>query len=143
MPHERGRVEPGVYVTGWIKRGPTGFIGTNKSCAQETVTALLDDLETGRLTAPAGPPVTTARPDAVDLDGWRAIDAAERAEGRAQGRPRVSSWTARTCSPPPAAPPPSDPRTGAIGSPRQGYPPKASERRTTEDEPRRRQHDGR
>ncbi|MBB4161358.1 FAD-dependent oxidoreductase [Streptomyces cinereoruber] len=89
VPHERGRVEPGVYVTGWIKRGPTGFIGTNKSCAQETVTALLDDLETGRLTAPAGPPVTTARPDAVDLDGWRAIDAAERAEGRAQGRPRV------------------------------------------------------
>ncbi|MFC8270234.1 FAD-dependent oxidoreductase [Streptomyces cinereoruber] len=89
VPHERGRVEPGVYVTGWIKRGPTGFIGTNKSCARETVTALLDDLETGRLTAPAGPPVTTARPDAVDLDGWRAIDAAERAEGRAQGRPRV------------------------------------------------------
>ncbi|MFF5636867.1 FAD-dependent oxidoreductase [Streptomyces sp. NPDC012825] len=89
VPHERGRVEPGVYVTGWIKRGPTGFIGTNKSCAQETVTTLLDDLEAGLLTAPAGPPVTPARPDAVDLDGWRAIDAAERAEGRAQGRPRV------------------------------------------------------
>ncbi|MFJ5879394.1 FAD-dependent oxidoreductase [Streptomyces sp. NPDC093088] len=89
VPHERGRVAPGVYVTGWIKRGPTGFIGTNKSCAQETVAALLDDLEAGRLTAPAGPPAVPARPDAVDLDGWRAIDAAERAEGRAQGRPRV------------------------------------------------------
>ncbi|MFJ7126067.1 FAD-dependent oxidoreductase [Streptomyces sp. NPDC098101] len=89
VPHERGRVAPGVYVTGWIKRGPTGFIGTNKSCAQETVTALLDDLEAGRLTAPEGPSPAPARPDAVDLDGWRAIDAAERAEGRAQGRPRV------------------------------------------------------
>ncbi|MFF4172291.1 FAD-dependent oxidoreductase [Streptomyces sp. NPDC001744] len=89
VPHERGRVEPGVYVTGWIKRGPTGFIGTNKSCAGETVSALLDDLDAGRLTAPAGTPAAAARPDAVDLDGWRAIDGAERAAGRAQGRPRV------------------------------------------------------
>ena len=37
VPSDRGRVEPGTYVAGWVKRGPTGFIGTNKSCAQETV----------------------------------------------------------------------------------------------------------
>ncbi|MFF5761359.1 FAD-dependent oxidoreductase [Streptomyces tanashiensis] len=90
VPHERGRVRPGVYVTGWIKRGPSGFIGTNKSCAQETVSALLDDLEAGLLTAPAGDgPPAGGHPDAVGLDGWRAIDARERAEGGLQGRPRV------------------------------------------------------
>ncbi|MFT4187892.1 MAG: FAD-dependent oxidoreductase [Aeromicrobium sp.] len=44
VPHERGRVRPGHYVVGWIKRGPTGFLGTNKSCAQETVETLIGDL---------------------------------------------------------------------------------------------------
>ncbi|MER7949410.1 FAD-dependent oxidoreductase [Streptomyces sp. NPDC096079] len=90
VPHERGRVAPGVYVAGWIKRGPSGFIGTNKSCAQETVSALLDDLDAGLLTAPVGGvPASGGHPAAVGLDGWRAIDEAERAEGRLQGRPRV------------------------------------------------------
>jgi ferredoxin--NADP+ reductase len=50
VPHGRGRVRPGVYVTGWIKRGPTGFIGTNKSCAQETVASLVEDYNAGLLT---------------------------------------------------------------------------------------------
>jgi len=57
--HDRGRVRPGVYVTGWAKRGPSGFLGTNKSCAQKTVAALLDDLDAGpgpALPVPAGPP---------------------------------------------------------------------------------------
>lgn len=49
-----GAVFPGTYVTGWIKRGPTGFIGTNKSCAQETVQQLADDFNAGRLPGPAG-----------------------------------------------------------------------------------------
>lgn len=49
-----GDVFPGAYVTGWIKRGPTGFIGTNKSCAQETVQQLADDFNAGRLAEPAG-----------------------------------------------------------------------------------------
>jgi ferredoxin--NADP+ reductase len=43
VPNERGRVAPGTYVAGWIKRGPNGFIGTNKSCAQETVRELVAD----------------------------------------------------------------------------------------------------
>ncbi|NBE53491.1 FAD-dependent oxidoreductase [Streptomyces boluensis] len=87
VPHESGRVEPGVYVAGWIKRGPTGFIGTNKTCAHETVESLLDDFAAGRLTEP----VTGASVAAggLGLDAWRAIDRTERAAGEAQGRPRV------------------------------------------------------
>ncbi|MEV0669046.1 FAD-dependent oxidoreductase [Mycobacterium sp. NPDC050441] len=51
VPNDGGRVPRarGAYVTGWIKRGPTGFIGTNKSCAQETVRSLVDDYNAGLL----------------------------------------------------------------------------------------------
>ncbi|MGP3776360.1 FAD-dependent oxidoreductase [Streptomyces sp. SDT5-1] len=87
VPHEAGRVEPGVYVAGWVKRGPTGFIGTNKTCAQETVESLLEDFAAGRLTPPE--PGATAAPNALDLAAWQAIDRAEREAGEAQGRPRV------------------------------------------------------
>ncbi|RMI32903.1 FAD-dependent oxidoreductase [Nocardia stercoris] len=55
-----GSVVQGAYVTGWIKRGPTGFIGTNKSCAQQTVRQLVDDFNAGRLQTPAR--------DAADFD---------------------------------------------------------------------------
>ena len=54
IPNEGGRVEPGVYVAGWIKRGPTGVIGTNKKDATETVELLLEDAAAGRLAAEAG-----------------------------------------------------------------------------------------
>ena len=90
-----GRAVAGAYVAGWIKRGPNGFIGTNKSCAMQTVAALVDDLNAGRLDAPVGRPAALAKlvrerqPDVVDAAGWRAIDAAEIARGQAQGRPRV------------------------------------------------------
>lgn len=47
VAHDRGRIRPGEYVVGWAKRGPTGFIGTNKTCAQETIARLLDDLDAG------------------------------------------------------------------------------------------------
>ncbi|QNS02390.1 FAD-dependent oxidoreductase [Streptomyces xanthii] len=87
VPHEAGRVEPGVYVAGWIKRGPTGFIGTNKTCAHETVESLLDDFAHGRLTRPVS--AVDVAPHALGLKDWHAIDQAERAEGEAQGRPRV------------------------------------------------------
>ncbi|MER7010833.1 FAD-dependent oxidoreductase [Saccharopolyspora sp. NPDC000359] len=49
VPHEGGRVRPGTYVVGWIKRGPSGGIGANRTCAQETVGALLEDAVAGRL----------------------------------------------------------------------------------------------
>ncbi|MQY26581.1 FAD-dependent oxidoreductase [Nocardia aurantia] len=66
-----GNVLPGTYVTGWLKRGSTGFIGTNKSCAQQTVRQLVDDFNTGRLPEPACDAddfdrlVTARRPAAV------------------------------------------------------------------------------
>ena len=52
VPHEAGRVAglPGTYVTGWIKRGPRGFLGSNKTCARETVNSLLTDAAAGLLT---------------------------------------------------------------------------------------------
>src|SRR5690606_35224959 len=58
VPNREGRVldgeaaRPGTYVTGWIKRGPTGFIGTNKSCAQQTVQRLAEDFNAGLLPDP-------------------------------------------------------------------------------------------
>jgi ferredoxin--NADP+ reductase len=102
VPHEGGRVVdpatgrpvPGAYVAGWIKRGPTGFIGTNKSCSFETVQALVADFNAGTLTDPAAGPtalsdlVAERQPDVVDSAGWRAIDAAEVERGSADGRPR-------------------------------------------------------
>ena len=95
VPHDRGRVRPGVYVAGWVKRGPTGFIGTNKSCAQETVERLLDDIDSGALPVP-----TRSRDDLaatlesrgvtpIDEGGWRAIDHEERRRGMQRGRPRL------------------------------------------------------
>jgi ferredoxin/flavodoxin---NADP+ reductase len=102
VPNEDGRVVdpdsgepmPGAYVAGWIKRGPTGFIGTNKSCSWQTVHALVADFNAGRLTDPVDKPealdrlVHARQPDAVDSAGWGAIDAAEIGRGSDYGRPR-------------------------------------------------------
>jgi len=104
IPNEEGRVMdpaaqisiPGEYVAGWIKRGPSGVIGTNKRDAQETVEHLLEDLAEGRLPTPeVGDPdaaralVAHRNPDVVSYSGWEAIDAAEKAAGEPLGRPRV------------------------------------------------------
>jgi ferredoxin--NADP+ reductase len=89
------RVVAGAYVTGWIKRGCRGIIGTNKKCAHESVDCLLDDLEAGRLpkhalSGEAVQVVVRARKAGViSRAGWLAIDHAERVAGRAQQRPRV------------------------------------------------------
>jgi ferredoxin--NADP+ reductase len=107
VPHEGGRIlgedgEPlrGEYVVGWIKRGPTGIIGTNKRDAQETVDSLLQDLDAGRLNDPADPSrdsleelLDERKPDHVTYAGWEAIDRAEKAAGEPQGRPRVKLTT--------------------------------------------------
>ena len=90
-----GRAVPGAYVAGWIKRGPTGFIGTNKSCSAQTVSNLVDDFNSGLLTDPVARPalldklIRSRQPDLVNAAGWRAIDASETARGQAQGRTRV------------------------------------------------------
>ena len=85
----------GVYCTGWIKRGPSGVIGTNKKDATETVEHLLADARAGLLPLAEGGDVEALLgADVVPYAGWQAIDAAERARGEEQGRPRVklSSW---------------------------------------------------
>jgi ferredoxin/flavodoxin---NADP+ reductase len=95
VPNDGGRVRDtsGAYVAGWIKRGPTGFIGTNKSCAAQTVHQLVDDYNAGVLTDPVHKPaaleklVRTRQPAMVDAAGWQAIDAAEIARG-GEDRPR-------------------------------------------------------
>ncbi|MEJ7634289.1 FAD-dependent oxidoreductase [Aeromicrobium sp.] len=96
IPNAGGRVEgtPGTYAVGWIKRGPTGFIGTNKSCSQETVEHLIADFNAGLLTDPVGSQralgelVASRTPAAIDVHGWRAIDRVERRDGARQGRVR-------------------------------------------------------
>jgi len=102
IPNEQGRVAgvPATYVAGWIKRGPSGVIGTNKKCATDTVAALLADLEAGRLAErelPAAEEIEAVlrerRPELVSYEGWEQIDAAEKAAGEPQGRPRVKFTT--------------------------------------------------
>jgi ferredoxin--NADP+ reductase len=104
IPNEQGRVLdpdaqahlPGVYAVGWIKRGPSGVIGTNKKDAHETVDNLLADLDRGALLEPADPTpesvdalLAERRAEHVTHDGWQAIDRAERAAGEPHDRPRV------------------------------------------------------
>jgi ferredoxin--NADP+ reductase len=103
LPNDRGRVLaadgeplPGVYAVGWIKRGPTGILGTNKRDAEETVTHLTEDLASGVLPAPERPDreqidalLAQRKPDVVTIDGWRAIDADELRRGEEEERPRV------------------------------------------------------
>jgi ferredoxin/flavodoxin---NADP+ reductase len=86
----------GVYAVGWIKRGPTGILGTNKRDAEETIGCLAEDLRAGALAPPprAGREQIDAllrarKPDLVTGDGWRAIDAHELERGRGEQRPRV------------------------------------------------------
>ncbi len=102
IPGERGRVLGpagpllGEYVVGWIKRGPTGVIGTNKKDAQETVDAILEDIAAGLLPEPPAPDpaalletLRARQPELVTYDGWSEIDRHERARGEPAGRPRV------------------------------------------------------
>ncbi|MFJ9324176.1 FAD-dependent oxidoreductase [Streptomyces globisporus] len=101
VPHEGGRVAgvPGSYVVGWIKRGPSGGIGANRTCAAETVGTLLADAVAGELPAPAGDAKAFRRlarqrnRRVVDARGLAAIDRAERDRGRRDGRPRVKLAT--------------------------------------------------
>jgi ferredoxin/flavodoxin---NADP+ reductase len=101
--NERGRVlDPatgvplaGVYAAGWIKRGPTGVIGTNKKDAQETTSLLLEDHAAGRLPDPPATPddlIAKLRDDGltiIEYDGWQAVDEHERGAGEPYGRPRI------------------------------------------------------
>ena len=104
MPNADGRVLdeggepiPGLYCAGWIKRGPTGVIGTNKKDATETVDRLLEDARAGVLPKPVGGStddlLAERGVEVVTSAGWEAIDALERSRGEEQGRPRVKLCT--------------------------------------------------
>jgi len=102
--NEKGRVLdpeskqplPGEYTAGWIKRGPTGVIGTNKPDALETVTAMLEDAAAGRTLAPAEPDRAAAerllrqrQPRVIGYGECLRLNALEIERGRARGRPRL------------------------------------------------------
>lgn len=106
VPNEHGRVIgedgvplPGVYVSGWIKRGPRGVIGSNRIDSEETVEHLLADFTTGKLGVPQADRaalkalIAQRQADLVDREGWKAIDTAEKSAGRTSGRPRVKLTT--------------------------------------------------
>jgi ferredoxin/flavodoxin---NADP+ reductase len=91
-----GRPIPGEYVVGWIKRGPSGVIGTNKKDASDTIARVLEDEARGHLNEPADPDPEAVEswlrsevPGLVTWSGWEAIDRHETSLGEPHGRPRV------------------------------------------------------
>jgi ferredoxin--NADP+ reductase len=104
IPNDRGRVldsdtnEPvvGQYTAGWIKRGPSGIIGTNKPDALETINCMMEDLREGRILEPAHPAVSSAeemvqerKPEFVSYEDWLRLDELEVSRGKELGRPRL------------------------------------------------------
>jgi ferredoxin--NADP+ reductase len=89
---DAGAVVPGLYVAGWIKRGPTGIIGTSKKDAAATAASVLADLEGVDGRGGDGVVALLAQRglQPIDVEGWRRIDAAERALGEEQGRDRTT-----------------------------------------------------
>jgi ferredoxin/flavodoxin---NADP+ reductase len=98
IPNEGGRIAPGLYCAGWIKRGPTGVIGTNKKDATETVELLLEDLRDAQRKGATAEDVDALLDERgvrrVVYAGWLSIDEVERGAGEPLGRPRVKlcSW---------------------------------------------------
>jgi ferredoxin--NADP+ reductase len=92
VPNDGGRVVdpasgagvPGTYVVGWIKRGPTGFIGTNKGCSQDTVAALVEDWNEGRLASPV----------CAGAGDGRLASPAGAGAGQAGSERKVAAWPA-------------------------------------------------
>ena len=95
LTSEGGQVIPRLYTAGWIKRGPSGVIGTNKACAVETVRAMLDDFQSGALNhteLPEGSDIlgflSGKGVRVVSFSDWKKLDAEEVSRGQAEGRPR-------------------------------------------------------
>ena len=104
IPNDRGRIlDPAsnrpltsLYVTGWIKRGPSGVIGTNKPDSVETVHSMIEDVHGGMHWRPSNAETRAAealvfarQPMAVSYPDWERLDALECSQGEAVGRPRV------------------------------------------------------
>ncbi|KAL3618028.1 hypothetical protein CASFOL_038349 [Castilleja foliolosa] len=96
------KYETGLYVCGWLKRGPTGIIGTNLYCAEETLACISDDIEKGILTSNSPKPgkeglahlLDSRNQRVVSFDGWEKIDAEEKRRGNLKNKPRekLTTW---------------------------------------------------
>lgn len=110
VPNDKGRVTdpetggyvPGLYVTGWIKRGPTGVIGTNKQDSAETVECIAEDVLGGRVIEPEKGDgdklerlLTEVQPEYVTYRDWLRLNELEVGRGKAEGRPRVKYTSVR------------------------------------------------
>lgn len=87
---------PGLYTAGWIKRGPSGVIGTNKLDASETVKCMLEDYENGVLLDPSDPDSIAAekmirqrQPECIVFAEWLQLDELEVERGKEKERPRL------------------------------------------------------
>ncbi|KAE8775663.1 adrenodoxin oxidoreductase, mitochondrial [Hordeum vulgare] len=101
---ETATVEPGLYVVGWLKRGPTGIVATNLHCAEETVDSILQDDRKGVFMDPSGPKRQGRRglveileeknARYVPLDGWEKIDSKEKTAGELKKKPgeKITRW---------------------------------------------------
>jgi len=103
ISNEKGRVTDtetgehlhGIYTSGWIKRGPTGVIGTNKLDSGETVECVIEDIEKGNINTPeqahpdhARALITNRQPDHFTYDDWISLNELELSIGEQGGRPR-------------------------------------------------------
>jgi ferredoxin--NADP+ reductase len=86
----------GLYTSGWIKRGPSGVVGTNKPDSVETVTCMLEDLHADKILQPAHADaasieqlVRQRKPDYFSYADWKQLDQLEQERGQANGRPRL------------------------------------------------------
>ncbi|WOL02191.1 NADPH:adrenodoxin oxidoreductase, mitochondrial isoform X2 [Canna indica] len=101
---QQAEMEQGLYVVGWLKRGPTGIVATNLYCAEETVASILDDLDNGLIVPASG----SSKPGRqgllqvlenknvrfVPYSGWEKIDSKEKFEGQLRNKPRekLTTW---------------------------------------------------
>ena len=104
IPNRNGRITDlegnspltGLYVTGWIKRGPTGVIGTNKTDSAETVSLMVEDIQNNNTFQPDSPGsdkieslIKKRNPEYIDYEDWLKIDQEETKRGKKEGKPRV------------------------------------------------------
>jgi len=94
IPNAAGFVQPGVYVAGWIKRGPSGLIGNNKACARESAERLLADFADQELTPREPDWFGSMSKPTFSYDDWLALDSEEKARGKILDRPRIKFRTA-------------------------------------------------
>ncbi|CAL9119356.1 unnamed protein product [Musa textilis] len=101
---ENVNIEQGLYVVGWLKRGPTGIVATNLYCAEETVTSILEDINEGLIALRSGSPkpgrqgllqvLEDKNIRFVPFRGWEKIDSKEKLEGQLRNKPRekLTTW---------------------------------------------------